>query len=76
MHFLGLAGMPRRIPDYPDAFTQWNQIASFGSSISAVSFLLFIFIFFNAFSNYNPLKTITAKNYIGLNKFFKSRNSN
>ena len=47
----------------------------FGSSISAVSFLLFIFIVFNAFSNYNPLKTISAKNYIGLNKFFKSRNA-
>jgi cytochrome c oxidase subunit I len=43
MHFLGLAGMPRRIPDYPDSFTPWNAIASFGSIISAVSILVFFY---------------------------------
>jgi len=44
MHFLGLAGMPRRIPDYPDAFADWNLIASFGSNLSIVSALLFFYI--------------------------------
>ena len=44
MHFLGLAGMPRRVPDYPDAFILWNKVASFGSNISAISALLFFYI--------------------------------
>jgi len=44
MHFLGLAGMPRRIPDYPDAFAGWNAIASFGSYLSALSALFFFYI--------------------------------
>jgi cytochrome c oxidase subunit 1 len=44
MHFLGLAGMPRRIPDYPDAYAGWNSVASFGSYISAFSVLLFFYI--------------------------------
>jgi cytochrome c oxidase subunit 1 len=42
MHFLGLAGMPRRIPDYPDAFAGWNHIASIGAYISFASTLWFV----------------------------------
>ena len=48
MHFLGLAGMPRRIPDYPDAFAAWNLIASYGSYISLVSVVLFLFVIYNS----------------------------
>jgi cytochrome c oxidase subunit 1 len=44
MHFLGLAGMPRRIPDYPDAFTNWNVICSLGGFLSGLAALLFLFI--------------------------------
>jgi cytochrome c oxidase subunit 1 len=49
MHFLGLAGMPRRYVDYPDAFAGWNQIASIGSYIGFASTLLFIYIIFDTF---------------------------
>ncbi|MCG5239747.1 cytochrome c oxidase subunit I [Azospirillum doebereinerae] len=45
-HFLGLAGMPRRIPDYPDAFWGWNMISSFGAYLSFASTLLFVWIAF------------------------------
>jgi heme/copper-type cytochrome/quinol oxidase subunit 1 len=44
MHFLGLAGMPRRILDYPDAYAGWNEVASFGSLISAFSALFFLYV--------------------------------
>jgi len=39
--FLGLAGMPRRIPNYPDVYWAWNYFSSVGSLISVFGVLLF-----------------------------------
>jgi cytochrome c oxidase subunit I len=47
MHFLGLAGMPRRISDYADAFAGWNYVASWGSYLSYASTIFFVFIVFH-----------------------------
>lgn len=47
-HFLGLAGRPRRIPDYPDAYAGWNRVASWGSLISAFSALFFLVVIYLA----------------------------
>ncbi len=41
-HFLGLAGMPRRIPDYALQFAEWNMVSSIGAFILGFSQLLFV----------------------------------
>ena len=47
MHFLGLAGMPRRIADYPDAFAGWNMVVSIGSYVSAGAAVFFVYVLFH-----------------------------
>ncbi len=51
MHFVGLAGMPRRIPDYPDNYYYWNILSSFGSIISSISVIIFFYLIYVAFNN-------------------------
>ena len=58
MHFLGLQGMPRRIPDYPDAFAGWNLVASIGAYIAGLSSVLFLYIVW---------KTLTSGERVGAN---------
>lgn len=61
MHFLGLNGMPRRYPDYPDAFAGWNYVASIGSYISFASTIFFVLLVF--YSLFRGKKA--ASNYWG-----------
>jgi len=55
MHFLGLAGMPRRIPDYPDAMAGWNLNASYGSYLSAISGVFFFYVVYHTLVHGEPL---------------------
>ncbi|MBN9571846.1 MAG: cytochrome c oxidase subunit I [Alphaproteobacteria bacterium] len=49
MHFLGLAGMPRRYADYPDAFAGWNFVSSVGAFIAGAGMLVFFLMLAEAF---------------------------
>ncbi len=48
-HFLGLAGMPRRIPDYPEAYSGWNEVSSWGAYIAGLGVIVFLFGVVEAF---------------------------
>jgi cytochrome c oxidase subunit I len=43
-HFSGMAGMPRRIPDYPDPYAGWNYVSSIGAAITMVGTFMFLYI--------------------------------
>jgi len=46
MHFVGLAGMPRRIPDYNQVFADWNAVATIGAFGFGFSQLIFVWVIF------------------------------
>ena len=71
MHFLGLAGMPRRIPDYPDAYAGFNLIASYGSFISVFSSLLFFYIIYNTLVTPNSFTTIFSSFNVSSKKGYR-----
>jgi cytochrome c oxidase subunit 1 len=57
-HFLGAQGMPRRYPDYPDAYWGWNFVSSIGAYIGAASFLVFLYVCF---------RTLTSREHVPAN---------
>ena len=49
-HFLGLAGMPRRIVDYPDVYAGWNMVSSIGAAVTALGLVVFLFLLWRTFT--------------------------
>jgi cytochrome c oxidase subunit 1 len=71
-HFLGLAGMPRRIPDFPDCYLVWNKVSSFGSSVTLIGLIwliVYLYLFFTEKYNVLFLYKIYLTIYYYFNKY-------
>nr|YP_010289324.1 cytochrome c oxidase subunit I [Coelogorgia palmosa]UKP87525.1 cytochrome c oxidase subunit 1 [Coelogorgia palmosa] len=55
-HFLGLAGLPRRYSDFPDAYQDWNLVSSCGAVIALVGIIWFIYLSYEALAAERPFK--------------------
>jgi heme/copper-type cytochrome/quinol oxidase subunit 1 len=69
MHFLGLGGMPRRIPDYPDSFAFLNYIETVGAVISIFSALFFFLLIIASLDNFRFFEELEKENYKNLLNF-------
>jgi len=65
MHFLGIAGMPRRIPDYPDIYSFWNMVASFGSNVSLIGAFVFLVMVFHILAGNRVSKFVNLLQSLG-----------
>lgn len=85
MHFLGLAGLPRRIPDYADGFLGWNNIITLGSILTAISVVQFLYVVSNTifvnkkyylapvkYSKFNNLRKPNLKRYLHYRDFMQN----
>jgi cytochrome c oxidase subunit 1 len=67
IHFLGLAGIPRRIPDYPEAYQGWNYVSSYGSLLSAVASLVFVYLVYRTlYYDDNSVFDLSLKQLVNL----------
>jgi hypothetical protein len=63
-HFLGIAGMPRRIPDYPDAYWAWNYISTMGSLLSLLGVILFFILILDIFRQTDLFFKLNNNTYV------------
>jgi cytochrome c oxidase subunit 1 len=59
MHFLGLAGMPRRIPDFPSGYNYWNNFMTLGSILAFISVVFWLILVQKAIQTKGPLNQST-----------------
>lgn len=63
LHFAGLQGYPRKYLDYPDIYSVWNIISSFGRILRVFSLLLFIYLMLDSFNRFRLFITEYRLNY-------------
>lgn len=74
-HFLGLAGLPRRYSDYPDAYAGWNLVSSFGSIISLIAVFVFIYVLYRTLTDKVPAKSWESPEFFTSSKDLPTFNS-